>query len=282
MRRKLLAASFACLPLVLAVNAAPAGAAATNQVIGVPAYFQMDDDSSWSTLDSSGGVAIVNEDNGPGTAFDPALATRIQAAKAAGLRVIGYVDTGWFGQSSEQRQTRDGGTSESSWTRQAEGDIDAWYNMYGSYGIDGIFFDDAWGTCDYKGLYDTVAQYARNASVNDGYAQAWIVDNPGEDVDSCYLSDSNAADTFVDFEGSYDDYTNWQPKDYELSADPGRLWNLVYGASDSQMASAMAMSRADNAGYIYVTDRSLDSNPWLTTASYLSDEQSQIGSPTGG
>ncbi|MBY8886344.1 spherulation-specific family 4 protein [Streptomyces sp. PTM05] len=292
MKRRLLIGALACAPLLMTLNLTPADATtATGQKIGVPAYFSTGDDASWSALDKagSGAVAIVNESNGPGldssgtgdaTQPDPAMAARIKAAHAAGLKVLGYVDTGWFGQNDEHRQTRTGSTSESAWTTQAEGDIDAWYKLYGSDGVDGIFFDDAWGDdCSYESLYATLAQYARTAAANGSYAKAWTVDNPGSDVDPCYLNDSGSADTFVDYEGAYDGdggnntpYDQWTPTSAEQGAAPGRFWNLVYNVPSSQMSSVVARSKSDNAGYVYATDLDLP-NPWLTTASYMPQEE---------
>jgi hypothetical protein len=281
MKTRQLAGVLACIPLFVAVCATPANATATSQKIGVPTYFDSSDTASWTALDGagSGGVAIVNEDNGPldGTSatVDSDLAARIQAAHKAGVKVLGYVDSGYLGTSPNNRKTRSGGTSEAAWMAQAESDVSSWYSLYGSDGIDGIFFDDGLSTCpsgtDYVNQYATLKGYVDKLD-----ATAMVADNPGADVGQCYLT-QDAADTFVDFEGSYSSYATWTPKPFELSADPGKFWNLVYSTSASQMTSALALSKTDNAGYVYATDLSLSDNPWGAIASYFPAEVTAVG-----
>src|SRR5689334_22388288 len=119
--------------IVLAVGGAAAPAAATTQHIAVPAYFAPSS-AYWTQLTQAKvGVAIANPSNGPGTAFDQGYANAIQAAANAGVRVIGYVDTGYFGTTG--RTTRTGQTTTAAWTSQSEGDVATWYSLYGAYGL---------------------------------------------------------------------------------------------------------------------------------------------------
>lgn len=133
--------------LVLGLTVAPARASATVQHLAVPAYFNPGGgpgSTYWTQLDQSApavGISVANPGSGPGTAFDQSYANAVQAAAQAGIKVIGYVDTGYFGTTG--RTTRGGQTSTSAWTTQVEGDVDDWYHWYGGYGLAGIFFDDA-------------------------------------------------------------------------------------------------------------------------------------------
>jgi len=266
-------AVLAAAVLAVSVGATPADAAATGQHIAVPAYFNPSGSTYWTQLDQSApavGVAIANPNNGPGTAFDQGYADAIRAAANAGVRVIGYVDTGYFGTTG--RTTRTGQTTVAAWTSQAEGDVATWYSLYGSYGLGGIFFDDALADCAHVGLYETV-----NAYTKQNHAGAYTVDNPGTAAESCY---ADAADTIVMFEGSYASYTGWSAPAWELSyGDPNKFYHLVYAtASQADEANAMTLSKQRNAGYVYVTPDDLP-NPWdtLPTGAYWSDELTRAG-----
>lgn len=262
----------------------PAHASAAGQHLAVPAYFNPGGGSGstyWTQLDQGAptvGISVANPNSGPGTAFDQSYANAVQAAAQAGIKVIGYVDTGYFGTTG--RTTRGGQTSTSAWTAQVEGDVDNWYRWYGGYGLAGIFFDDAQNVCGadnaYVNLYIAVSTYVKQS-----HAGALTVDNPGAPADQCY---SAAADVLVMFEGTYASYVSWSAPSWELnSADPNRFWHLVYATSaQSDMENAVALSKQRNAGYLYVTGDVLP-NPWdtLPTGSYWSDELTRTGASGG-
>jgi hypothetical protein len=283
--RPRLLVGIATLALAVLGLAPPATAArantATVQHIGVPAYFGPSS-SYWTQLDQSGsavGVAIANPNNGPGSAFDQGYADAIQAATSSGVQVIGYVDTGYFGTTG--RTTRGGQTTTAAWTAQSEADVDNWYSWYGSYGLAGIFFDDALNDCGtnnaHVALYQAVGDY-----VKQNHAGALTADNPGTAADQCYAS---AADVLVMFEGTYASYTGWTPPAWELnSGNPDQFWHLVYDTpTQANMENAVSLSKQRNAGYLYVTNDNLP-NPWdtLPTGTYWSDELSQAAANGSG
>lgn len=257
--------------------------ASTAQHVGVPAYFNPNaspGSTYWTQLDQSGaagGIAIANPDSGPGTAFDQGYADAIQAASAAGIKVIGYVDTGYFGTTG--RTTRGGQTTTSAWTTQVEADVADWYSWYGGYGLSGIFFDDAQNVCGtnnaYVDLYIAVNTYTKQ-----NHPGALTADNPGAIADQCY---AQAADVLVMFEGTYAGYSTWTAPSWEISANtPDKFWNLVYDTpTQADMESAIARSKQNDVGYVYVTPDNLP-NPWdtLPDSAYWNDEISQAG--TGG
>lgn len=289
LRRRATAAVIAVAAAVLgAAFLAPATAQAqstTVQHVGVPAYFNPDaspGSTYWTQLDQSapnGGIAIANPNSGPGSAFDQGYANAIQAATSAGIKVIGYVDTGYFGTTG--RTTRGGATTTAAWTTQVEGDIANWYSWYGSYGLGGIFFDDAQNVCGtnnaYVNLYIAVNTYTKQ-----NHAGALTADNPGAVADQCY---AQAADILVMFEGTYASYSTWTAPAWELNANnPSEFWNLVYDTpTQANMESAIARSKQNDVGYIYVTSDDLP-NPWdtLPTSTYWNDEVSQAGAGSSG
>ena len=66
--------------------------------LAVPAYFYPG--QYWTQLGDAAptvGLAVANPNSGPGSALNTDYATAISNARHAGVKVIGYVDTGYFG-----------------------------------------------------------------------------------------------------------------------------------------------------------------------------------------
>ncbi|MET9218429.1 spherulation-specific family 4 protein [Streptomyces sp. NPDC003300] len=262
-----------------------ASAAAGAQHLAVPAYFNPSDAAGrafWTQIDQAGsrvGIAVANPSNGPGTAVDSGYASAVSAAAGAGAKVLGYVDTGYFGTTG--RTTRGGQTSVAAWTAQINADVANWYSWYGSSGLAGIFFDDALGDCGsgnaHVNLYSGI-----NSTTKQAHPGALTVDNPGSPAESCYAS---AADVLVMFENTYSVYASWTAPDWELNyANPDKFWHLVYDTpAQADMENAVALSKQRNAGYLYVTPDNLP-NPWdtLPTGAYWSDELAKAAAAGSG
>jgi spherulation-specific family 4 protein len=240
--------------------------------LAVPAYFYPG--QYWTQLGDAAptvGLAVANPSSGPGSALNTDYATAISNARHAGVKVIGYVDTGYFGTTG--RTTRDGQTSAAAWTAQIESDVDSWYSWYGGAGLAGIFFDDGLNDCgpgdEHVQLYIDIRGYVRDKA-----DRATVIDNPGTGAEQCY---TRAADTLVTFEGSYASYTGYQPPAWEASADPGQLWHLVYATPQSNLDGAVSLARSRNVGYLYVTPDDLP-NPWdtLPTDPYWTQELNAV------
>jgi hypothetical protein len=272
-----LAAALAAALGGVAVTAGTAHAAtATGQQMIVPAYIYPSGTGAtqWSSIASGGsavGMAIANVTNGPGGAADSNWTTALAGAHKAGVKVLGYVDTGYFGTTG--RTTRLGETTTAAWLAQAETDVNLWYKFYGS-NIDGVFFDDATnvcgptsGTTTYSDLYAQLSQYVKQF-----HTGATTVDNPGTDVPQCY---ENSADVLLTFEGGYTSYQSYTPNSWESGYDPHKFFHVVYSATSSQLSNAVALSKNDNAGYVYITDAGLP-NPYSTLPSYWSGELSAL------
>lgn len=241
------------------------------QQLAIPAYFSPGDTASWSELASVGwrlGFVVANVSNGPGPAADPAWQGVLDRLNTASATVVGYVDTGYFGFTG--RQTRTGATDAASWLAQAEQDVDAWYAFYGD-DIGGIFFDSAESSCGptdgstaYADLYRQLSDYVHSRYPDSRYPGSMTIDNAGQSVSECY---ADAADALVTFEGDYAAYVNptgaQVPQPWQLTADPDKFVNLVFNVPADQVAAAIARSKKDNATYVYLTDRTFDSNPWL-------------------
>ncbi|MFD7639017.1 spherulation-specific family 4 protein, partial [Streptomyces sp. NPDC059873] len=240
-----------CAVPAIAVPDAPAGATtqAISQKVSVPAYFYPG--ALWDQLTRSGtgvGLAVANPYNGPGDGDDQ-YTDAIKKADAAGITVIGYVATGYFGTTG--MTTRSGSTDPDEWMRQIKADVDAWYRLYGGAGLGGIFFDEGLARCG-SGNAD-VNRYIelKNYVESSHGAGAVVVDNPGTGVEECY---TQAADTLVTFEGDENSYRGHQPQAWENRASPDKVWHLVYDVPDeNRMRGVMDLARQRNAGHVYVT-----------------------------
>ncbi len=251
---------------------------ALGQHVAVPAYIPPTD-SAWNVLSTSNsrlGFVVANVANGPDTSVNTSWQTVINATHNHGTKVLGYVDTGYFGSTSPARQTVLGDTDAAAWLVQAEQDINRWYQYYGS-SVDGIFLDDAQNVCgptsgssQYVDLYRQLNNY-----IHTYHPGALTVANPGVGVPDCY---ADAADILITFEGTYSDYLNptgqYVTQQWQRDADPNKFWHLVYNVpNQTALTAVMNKSKQNNAGYIYATPDTLP-NPWDTVpdASYWSAE----------
>jgi len=266
----------------LAAVATQANATTPTQYIGVPSYWSPNTTDGATQFDRLAqnaptvGIAIIN---GPTSSapipFNQATATAIQEMHQAGEKVLGYVDSGYLGQTAHTTtRVNPGSTDITDWQAQMKQDADAWYSLYGSYGIDGIFFDETLSGCGsadaYVDDYQDVTSYVR-----DNHSGAFIALNPGTSPEECYTA---IADTLMIFENTYSVYTTWTPPSYVSSYPASKFWNIVYDVpTQADMESVIAESKLDHAGYVYVTDRTLDSTHFPydqlpNTDAYWNDE----------
>jgi hypothetical protein len=256
-----------------------------NQQIAVPAYFNpLADPGAWLRLATSQpgrlGFAVVNVINGTDFAPLDEWTSAIQNASAGGVKLVGYVDTGYLGTTGQR--TRLGSTDPIDWMSQIQHDINTWYQLYGS-SLSGIFFDQTQNACGPTADSNAWADLYQQLSdgVDRLHPGALTVLNPGIGVPQCY---EDAADVIVTFEGSFESYVGdpaaanpytpltWAP------VDPTKIWHIVYGASDvAEMKEVVELSKTRSAGYVYVTDDGL-ANPYDTVpaADYWTAEQAAM------
>jgi chitodextrinase len=284
--RKYLVALLGCMSMLMAT----ADATTTiGQRIAVPAYFLPDslwNHQYWAQMNGSTpavALAVANVLNGPDYQASSAYAATIQAAHNAGIKVLGYVDSGYFGTSTPAKKTRLNQTSIEAWRSQIQHDVNAWYQFYGAYGLDGIFFDQGQNSCgtgnEYANLYKSLSDYVKH-----NHPGAMTVINPGVAVPQCY---QDSADILLTFEGTYQCYIQdascpaalryqspgWNP------LDPKKFWHLVYQTTELQVPDAITKSKERSAGYLYITPDGADGNPWdsLPDGNYWATEQVQSG-----
>jgi hypothetical protein len=187
-------------------------------------------------------MVIVNPASGPGAQRSDAYAGAVRALRTAGVRVLGYVHTGYGGRPAPD----------------VLADVDRYVSWYG---VDGIFFDEAASGAGQLDHYRALARAAR------GDGARLVVLNPGVPPAPGYF---DLADVVVTFEGTYAAYADALEATPEwLDREPRqRVAHLVYGATRAQALGALAGSAA---GYLYATSGALP-NPWRTLPAYLDEE----------
>lgn len=236
----------------------PSGAAAvSNQSLAVPLFARPNQGSFWQDIRSSGKdtvpFVVANPLEGPGRSADPIFTDAIAKNNASGIRTIGYVQTNY--------QARP--------IKEVLSDIDAWQRFYP--GVKGIYINLIKEGSD-KDLCYTAALYShvKNTRPND-----LVVLNPATHISSAF---EPYGDIFVTAMMDYATYRSWQPmyRGFEdKEQNQNRFWHMVYGVSSDDYSSAFALLRANNAGWVYVTDKSAPM-PFVETPIHWSLETSDI------
>jgi hypothetical protein len=220
--------------------------------IGAVSYFAPG--SNWLKLDNSipqVGLAIINPNSGPGSAFDPNYGYVVNQAKKMGILVLGYVDSSYAGTQNKSRSLV-----------AVEQDINLYYKWYPDIG--GIFIDEVSTDCNdqlsyYQPLFNIVKEHDSNALV---------VLDPGNTTHECYMA---AADIIVNYEGSYSDYIKWSPIGWEFKYKAKQFWNIIYDTNQNEMTKAITQAKTQNVGWVYITDNT-GQNPFADLPSYWDTE----------
>ncbi len=230
------------------------------QQIAVAAYTSpVGDPKAWDRMIGASSdkmsVLVANVLNGPGSERVEEWRKVIDRAHASGKRVLGYVDTGYFGR-ADNRRTRLGSLDPADWVAQIEQDVNTWYKLYGS-SIDGIFFDDGFNECgannEFPALYSEVNDYVKGM-----HRGALTVLNPGTIVPQCY---EGSADILLTYEGSYAGYfgkadnpeLNYKPLGWTPKSS-SEIWHIIYDVPADGIDRTAKASRERGAGYIQITD----------------------------
>jgi Spherulation-specific family 4 len=254
-------------------DAFDAGVGPSGLQVAVASYIYPTD-AAWDRLiaapSAKESVLVANVLNGPGSEKVAAWGSVIDRAHASGKKVLGYVDTGYFGL-ADQRRTRLGSLAPADWFMQIEADINAWYRLYGA-SMDGIFFDDGFNACGagnvYAAWYRELNDYAKRH-----HRGALTVLNPGIIVPQCY---DGTADILLTYEGDYNGYVSaytplgWTPADSEL-------WHIIYNTGAGNIQNVVDLAEQRGAGYVEITDDVMP-NPYDTLPSdaYWLAEQAAV------
>lgn len=221
---------------------------ADRETIGIPLFGN--GNPAWDTVSVAPAAElatiVVNAENGAGTSPDAGLVARINAAKAAGRRVLGYVPLGYTPTGSASR-------SDSAILL----DVTRWRDFYG---VNGIFLDEVQPQCSVPGYGDVAATYAAlAASMRSIIPGGFLALNPGRNIGECFAA---AFDAIVTFEGPASAYASWTPSRWQDRWPTKQFWQLVYDAPTTDVAGIVTQAACRNADVVYVTSQNAGSL-WL-------------------
>jgi Spherulation-specific family 4 len=195
------------------------------------------------------GLVILNPANGPGTRAEAQYSTDVSRAQHEGVKVVGYLYTGY-----------DNGSVTLS---AAETQIDEYFSWYHA---DGVFIDQVNSSCapGPSGFYESLYSHTKLDSPN-----ATVVLNPGTVPGQCYAAYSDILLTFEDtltvYEGAYAQagWADLYPR--------GHFYHVVLGVPNSTaMERSVDTALQRGAGWVFVTDRDTSSgNPYSSLPSYF-------------
>ena len=215
----------------------------------------------WAAMTSAASTvpitAILNPNSGPGSAADANYQNAITNLENAGGKVVAYVFTDYGNAPQSTVMT----------------EVSTYITQYGSL-IDG-FFLDGMSTDPARVPYYTTL-YSDIKALGPTYQ---VVGNPGTTTTQDYLQ---AADTLLTYENNnaVQSYLTSEPAPWVSAQSPGHFANVVYNQPDVQGSDSMQadVNRAfshDNAGYLYVTERT-GANPYSQLPSYWDQEVAAI------
>jgi hypothetical protein len=231
-------------PAAAAAAAAPAAPATTATGTIIPLY-SAPGSGTWAAVAAAKQahpsvpiLAVVNPNNGPGTAAMSDYMLGIQQLNAAGVKVIGYVPTGYGARTPQEVQD----------------DIWRWKNLY--TGVTGIFFDQMANQPGKEKYFGDLTGAAKGIGLD------FTIGNPGSDTGPSYIG---TVDTMVIYQ------SEGLPQAAALGGwhsayDRHNFGIIPYGVP-SVDATFITQAKA-SCGYIYLQDDRMP-NPWDTLPSYF-------------
>lgn len=236
------------LALALALTAGVASVTAFPQGSLVPSYIYPG--SVWTNFLNTRAVGsvIINPNSGPGTAPDANYQAVTKAAKAAGIKVLGYVHTS-YGQ------------------RNATDVLNEIQRFLTWYNVDGIFLDETASAASMIPYYDAIA---RQIHALPGLI---VVLNCGVHPAEGYM---NVGDVIVTFENTYKNYLNLKYPSWVFKYAPTRFCHIVHTTSNAtSMKEVIRLSQQRNAAFVYATDDS-GANPYDKVPTFWSSETAEV------
>ena len=194
------------------------------------------DPTTWAATAANAetvGWVVFNPASGPGGAPQPAFVAAAAVLRAAGVPLLGYVDTDYG-----RRGHHD-----------VVDDIERYQEWYR---VEGVFLDQTAAAPELLPYYRRLAVAARSLEARQ------VVLNPGTHPDPGY---AEFADVVVTFEGDADSHRRLLVPDWTAGFPECRFAHLVHGAAPEDCAGIREVARRYRAGYCYATPGSGD-NPW--------------------
>ncbi len=208
----------------------------------IPLY--TDPSAQWASVISANTYknidVILNPSDGPGASIQSSYTNGIAQLRSAGVGSFGYVYTGYG--------TRPLAT--------VKAEVDSWKNWYS---VDGIFFDEASNSSTNLSYYSDLQTYVTDRAMTS-------ILNPGTGTMEAYMS---VAATNVIYEN--DPPSPLSVPTWAVNYPASKFGALQYAANAAQMRMFVASAKAQNIGYVFVTDDVLN-NPWDKLPAYLAEE----------
>jgi hypothetical protein len=228
----------------------PPGGGPTGVV--VPAYFHPAlAAGDWATLAQPGQpvtAIVLNIAYGPGAEPEPQLLAVAEQVAAAGVPVIGYLDTAYGRRPADELFA----------------DMAAHVRWYP---VSGFFLDQAATGVGALPWYRQATATARSLGAD------LVVLNHGAYPDPAY---AELADALVTFEGPLRAYEDVSAPPWVRELDPGRFWHLVYDTPREFLGAALRHAGRCHAGTVLVTERA-GRNPWDGLPSYFGHQLAAVG-----
>jgi hypothetical protein len=283
--RVMAASTIAMLVTALVVCSRRARAGSGDLVVSVPAYWSPSSTPEGVAdfrrlADAAGAVDIVVM-NGPASAapvpFDEETANTIRMLRRAGITVLGYVDSGYLGRTGmTTTRVSPGSADVADWVSQVRADVADWYDLYGWYGLGGVFIDQTLSSCGENEAYLGAYRDALDGAQQGNRGSMMVAMNPGTDTDECY---TEIADVIVTFENTYEAYRSWTPPAWTRRYPVEQFWHLVYDAPTTEaMNATVDWAGQRQAGMIYVTDLPMTEarSQWDALPAYWGEELCRV------
>jgi hypothetical protein len=187
-------------------------------------------------------LVVINPKSGPGSSLEPSYLTGVQEMQAAGITVLGYVDTAYATDSIQS--------------------VEANVNLYNSwYHVNGVMFDDMQNTVGTEGYYATLNNFVHSIGL------ALTMGNPGATVPTSDVGVLNILDI-------YENPGLPTLSGLSFNGIPTSDFSLI--AYDvSSMDNYFLYQAIGYVSYIYLTD-ALGSNPYDVLPSYFTSEVAEL------
>jgi len=240
--------------LTLASLARQTSAATVSAGVVIPLYNYPD--STWTTIAQTAKanpsvpmIAIINPDSGPGSSEDPNYLAGVQNLQSSGVKVLGYVATGYATSSYSSISS-----------------VESLANQYESwYKVNGIFFDEMSNVAAAEPYYSTLNAYVKS----DG--MTYTMGNPGTSVPTGYIGILD--NLVIDENSGYPSlssitYAGYPASDFSF---------IAYGVSYD---GAFVTSAASLVGYMYIDDLG-GGNPYWTLSSLFTETVATLAALDG-
>ena len=203
----------------------------------VPAYFHPAvRPQEWASLAEHAAhirVLVHNPGTGPGEEQDESFVLPLGRLRAAGVQVVGYVDTN-YGQ------------------RPAAAVLADFERHVGWYGVSGVFFDRV------PTGRDDLTHYARLSREARRLGARAVAFNHGAYPVEAYAEHGDLLGTF---EGTWDTYVGATVPRWARSRPSAQFFHLIYSVPQPSFSDAFLLVARRRTGCVYVTDRG-GVNPW--------------------